>query len=108
MSYGVEDMHGNFHENVNNKFVPGNRPAENTTENNNSVPRINNAIKIQNFGGSLDEDVGLWLFAFKNWQLASVISENSTLVAIAANHLTKNALSWFKAWCAQSESTYSS
>ncbi|OMJ26534.1 hypothetical protein AYI70_g97 [Smittium culicis] len=88
--------------------MAGNRPAENTTENNNSGPRINNAIKIKNFRGSLDEDVGLWLFAFKNWQVASVISENSTLVAIAANQLTKNALSWFKAWCARSESTYSS
>ncbi|OMJ29526.1 hypothetical protein AYI69_g970 [Smittium culicis] len=116
-------MHGHFHENVvmtgtqseslisairNNNVVPENRPTENTPGNSNIVPRINNAIKIQNFGGSLDEDIDLWLFAFKNWQVASGISENSTLIAIAANHLTKNALAWFQSWCTQSENPYGS
>ncbi|OMJ29109.1 hypothetical protein AYI69_g1390 [Smittium culicis] len=92
----------------NNNVVPENIPTENTPGNSNSLPTIKNAIKIQNFGGSLDEDIDLWLFAFKNWQVASGISENSTLVAIAANHLTNNALAWFQSWCTQSENPYGS
>ncbi|OMJ07092.1 hypothetical protein AYI70_g12434, partial [Smittium culicis] len=69
--------------------------------------KAGNFIRISNFFGNINEDIDMWLFEFKNWKIASGITKDSTLIAIAVNHLSKNVLSLLQAWATKVENPYS-
>ncbi|OMJ14864.1 hypothetical protein AYI69_g8408 [Smittium culicis] len=119
MSYGVEsnmgdpvvfsdsqfrELIGTIANNSNNVTSTANLSGENLETPTN---KAGSSIRITNFFGNVNEDIDMWLFAFKNWQIASGITKESTLIAIAVNHLSKNALSWFQAWATKVENPYS-